>query len=123
MFQLWIEKTHSLKDCDRQRPGKRKKAKAASATMEGDGKGSKDSKEPTKDGTKATSCKLFISDEGCKHGAACESFHPRVSREESVRFNCGSKAHSLKDCDRQRPVKREKSEGCFGNDTGKCHCL
>eukprot|EP00971_Amphidinium_carterae_P067411 1334855-Amphidinium_carterae.1 len=51
-----------------------------------------------------------MSTEGCRNGAKCKYFHPNVPRSEGKCFNCGSTSHSLKDCDRPRPQKRDPSK-------------
>eukprot|EP00971_Amphidinium_carterae_P005199 103771-Amphidinium_carterae.1 len=60
--------------------------------------------------SKSTPCKFFTSDDGCKHGGKCTYFHPRVTRDEGKCFNCGSKSHALKECDKPKPTKREPSK-------------
>eukprot|EP00971_Amphidinium_carterae_P067866 1343557-Amphidinium_carterae.1 len=84
-------------------------------TAKGDGKSAKDKEagkgsKDNKTNPKSTPCKFFTSDEGCKHGGKCSYFHPRVTRDEGKCFNCGSKSHALKECDKPKPTKREPSK-------------
>eukprot|EP00971_Amphidinium_carterae_P113283 2244145-Amphidinium_carterae.1 len=54
-------------------------------------------------------CMHFMTDEGCKRGSTCKFFHARLKREDERCYNCGSKSHSISECDRPKPDKRDKN--------------
>ena len=60
---------------------------------------------------KVEECKYFNKDDGCQKGANCLFLHRRVEKNEGKCFNCGSKSHSYKDCDRPKPDKKSSTEG------------
>eukprot|EP00971_Amphidinium_carterae_P023585 465331-Amphidinium_carterae.1 len=51
----------------------------------------KDKPTPNKPGP--VPCKYFSQDNGCRFGAECSNFHPRLSSGEHRCFNCGATSH------------------------------
>eukprot|EP00971_Amphidinium_carterae_P287681 5711364-Amphidinium_carterae.1 len=50
-----------------------------------------------------------MTDDGCKRGSTCKFFHASLKREDERCYNCGSKSHSISDCDRPKPDKTDKN--------------
>jgi len=84
----------------------------------GDSKGSKgkdDAKGKGKKG-KTEPCKYFASEEGCRFGQTCKSYHRTLKPDEGKCYICGSTKHQAHECDRP---KRSSSLTSAKGDQGK----
>eukprot|EP00971_Amphidinium_carterae_P311038 6181203-Amphidinium_carterae.1 len=59
-----------------------------------------------------------MTEDGCKRGSTCTFFDPRVNREDGRCYNCGSKSHTVKECDRPRPTRNELKKNAKARDAG-----
>eukprot|EP00971_Amphidinium_carterae_P318929 6339738-Amphidinium_carterae.1 len=84
-------------------------AAGASDTRERRAGNSKKGKDDPKPPNKPVTCNYFSMDKGCRRGAECPHFHPRLTKEDGRCFNCGGKGHTTHECD--KPPKKPKRDG------------
>eukprot|EP00971_Amphidinium_carterae_P216447 4296317-Amphidinium_carterae.1 len=71
-------------------------AAGADTKPPGNTKKGKDNPNPNK----PVPCKFFSQDDGCRKGAECSHFHPRLTTADRRCFNCGAKGHNVNECDK-----------------------
>eukprot|EP00971_Amphidinium_carterae_P350695 6491688-Amphidinium_carterae.1 len=98
---LTVEKFKPSKD------GKKPQANAAVPDNKKSPKGADNKGQSSDQSQQKKDCIHFMTEDGCKRGSTCNFFHARLKREDERCYNCGSKSHSVKDCDRPKPTRNE----------------